>query len=374
MRSTKVNPFRIEVPDAVLDDLHGRLAAARPATPPILDGGERPETIQQIEELLAYWRDDFDWRAAERRLNDYPQFRADVDGVGLHFVHVRGRGTDPLPLLLTNGWPSSFVEYVGVLQPLADAGFSVVAPALPGFGFSDRCLDRPLDRSDLADLFDRLMVDVLGYPGYVAHGDDIGGKVVSRLGIHHADTVRAIQTANWLTLPVPDRQLDDQERAYRRADAGWEEAHGAYAHVQATRPQILTYALNDSPTGLAAWILEKFLTWSDPATRDRLATDDLLATVMIYWCTQTIGSSVRLYALRDSARDQPRPVPVPASVLVPNEPDLPAPPESGLRRAYPQLYRHRRLERGGHFLALEAPEIFVEEVVTAFAEYLPHPS
>ena len=370
MAQTEVSPFRIEVPDAVLDDLRARLAAARSASPPILDGGEQPATIQRIEELLAFWRDGFDWRATERRLNAFPQFRATVDGVGLHFIHIRGVGANPLPLLLTNGWPSTFVEYLGVLGPLTQAGFCVVVPALPGFGFSDRCLDRPLSRSQLADLFDGLMVDVLGYRNYVAHGDDIGGKVVSRLGIQHAGSVRAIQTANWFTLPIPEEHLDDAERAYRLADATWGQDHGAYAHVQATRPQTLTYALNDSPAGLAAWILEKFLTWSDPATRG-FSDEDLLTTVMIYWYTQTIGSSVRHYALHDGVRDEPRPVPVPASVLVPNEPDLPAPPESGLRRAYPQLYRHRRLDRGGHFLALEAPETFVAEIIAAFADYLP---
>jgi pimeloyl-ACP methyl ester carboxylesterase len=370
MTPTVVSPFRIELPDAALDDLHRRLADARPVMPPILDGGERLATIGRLEELLAYWRDGFDWPAAERRLNGFSQFRATVGGVGLHFVHVRGAGADPLPLLLTNGWPSSFVEYLGVLGPLTRAGFSVVVPALPGFGFSDRCLDRPLSRSQLADLFNELMADVLGYRSYVAHGDDIGGKVVSRLGIQHPATVRAIQTGNWFTLAVPEEQLDDAERAYRVADARWQQDHGAYAHVQATRPQTLTYALNDSPTGLAAWILEKFLTWSDPATRANISDDDLLTTVMIYWWTQTIGSSMRHYALRDSPRDEPRPVPVPTSVLVPNEPDLPAPPLSGLRRAYPQMFRHRRLDRGGHFLALEAPETFVDEVVTAFADHL----
>jgi pimeloyl-ACP methyl ester carboxylesterase len=205
----------------------------------------------------------------------------------------------------------------------------------------------------------------------VAHGDDIGGKVVSRIGIQHPETVRAIQTANWFTLPTPADQLDDAERAYRASDAVWEEAHGAYAHVQATRPQTLAYALNDSPVGLAAWILEKFLTWSDPTTRAGMSDDDLLSTVMIYWCTHTIGSSMRLYALQDGPRDEPRPVPVPASVLVPNEPHLPSPPDTVLYRAYPRMFRHRELDRGGHFLALESPETFVEEVIAAFADYMP---
>jgi len=155
--------FRIQVPESVLEDLQTRLSSARLATPPILEGGETPEVLDRIDGLLAYWRDGYDWRAAERRLNEFPQFRAKVGQVGLHFLHVRGSGPDPLPLLLTNGWPSSFVEYLGVLEPLVTAGFSVVVPALPGLGFSDHCLDKSLSRSEIADLFDGLMVDVLGY-------------------------------------------------------------------------------------------------------------------------------------------------------------------------------------------------------------------
>ncbi|MFF0267302.1 epoxide hydrolase family protein [Kribbella sp. NPDC004536] len=371
MARARVSPVQIDVPESVLEDLYLRLDVARLTSPPILDGGESQETIQRIEGLLTYWRHGYDWRAAERRLNAVPQFRATVDGIGLHFVHLRGAGKSPLPLLLTNGWPSSFAEYLGVLESLAAAGFSVVVPSLPGVGFSDRCLDQSLSRSRLADLFDELMTRVLGYSRYVAHGDDIGGRVVSRIGIHHGSSLAAFQTANWFTLPSSAHEADEAEQTYDSASEAWGQLHGAYAHVQETRPHTLAYALNDSPVGLAAWIAEKFLTWSDPATRSALTDDDLLTTVMIYWCTETIGSSMRLYALRDGARDELQPVPVPASVLVPNEPDLPVPPQSALQRAYPLMYRFRRLDRGGHFLAQESPETFVSEVTAAFAGYLP---
>jgi pimeloyl-ACP methyl ester carboxylesterase len=359
-----IEPFRIEVPDGVLDDLSARLRARRTVTPPIQGGLESLATIAEIERLVAYWADGFDWRAQEARLNAIPQFRATVDGVGLHFVHVRGAGPNPTPLLLTNGWPSSFVEYAGVLEPLAAAGFSVVAPALVGYGFSDRGLDRSLNRVEIAGLFNTLMVDHLGYPQYVAHGDDIGGGIVSRLGIHHPDTVAAVQTANWLIPPLPD-DASAEEHAYLAADAVWQERHGAYAHLQATRPHILASALDDSPAGLAAWILEKWLTWSDPATRPRLTDDDLLSTVMLYWVTRTIGSSVRLYALPKSVEPSDV-VTVPASVLIPHEPDLPEPPIALLHREYADLRRVQRVEAGGHFLAAEAPETFVAEIRAAF--------
>ncbi|WP_027344745.1 epoxide hydrolase family protein [Hamadaea tsunoensis] len=362
-----MEPFRIAVSDEVLHDLADRLARRRPQSPPVTGGGESAATVAEIDRLVAYWADGFDWRAQERRLNDLPQFRATVDGVGLHFVHVRGTGPDPTPLLLTNGWPSSFIEYATVIPLLAAAGFSVVAPALVGYGFSDRGLDRRLTRVEIAALFDKLMTEQLGYARYVAHGDDIGGGIVNRLGIHHPGTVAAVQSANWIIPPLP-ADADEAEHAYVAADAEWHRSLGGYSHVQATRPHLLAEALNDSPLGLAAWILEKWLTWSDPATRGRLSDDDLLANVTLYWITQTIGSSVRLYALASP----PTPtdvITVPASVLVPHEPDLPMPPDALLHRGYADLRRISHVPAGGHFLAAEAPETFVAEIEAAFADF-----
>jgi pimeloyl-ACP methyl ester carboxylesterase len=372
-----IEPFRIALPQASLDDLAGRLERARVPSPPILDGGESAETIQRVEELVAYWRTGYDWRAQERRLNALPHHRATVDGVPIHFLHVRGAGPDPLPLLLTNGWPSSFVEYLGVLGPLTDPAahggdprdaFTVVAPALPGYGFSGTSLDRHVDRVSIAGLFDRLMVEHLGHRGYVAHGDDIGGGIVNRLGMRHSGTVRAIQTTNWLA-PHDTARPSPAERAYLAAEREWDRVRGAYAHVQATRPQTLAYGLNDSPLGLAAWILEKFLTWSDPATRDRLSADDLITNVMLYWATSTIGSSMRLYAVDSAPAGAADRVTVPASVLLTREPALPAPPESWLRRAYPALTRVATLEEGGHFAAMETPRRFAAEIREAFRPY-----
>ncbi|MGI5227246.1 epoxide hydrolase family protein [Actinoallomurus sp. CA-142502] len=369
-----IEPFHIAVADEVLEDLAARLERTRPPSPQVLDGGESPETVERIEDLVAYWRSGYDWRAQEARLNAVPHFRAAVGDARIHFVHVPGSGPDPLPLLLTNGWPSSFVEYLGVLDRLTDPAayggdpadaFSVVVPALPGYGFSDPYPGR-LDRAVIAGLFDRLMVDGLGYASYVAHGDDIGGGVVNRLGMYHAATVRAIQTTNWIR-PADPTPRTPEEVAYVEAGRRWERTRGAYAHVQATRPQILAYGLNDSPSGLAAWVLEKWLTWSDPATRGRLADDDLLTNVMTYWVTGSIGSSSRLYAV--DAVPPPEAVSVPSSVLLTREPELPIPPEPWLRRAYPRMARLATTDEGGHFLALESPEQFVRHVREAFRPY-----
>jgi pimeloyl-ACP methyl ester carboxylesterase len=369
-----ISPFRVAVPDEVLDDLAVRLGRSRPPSPPIRDGGESAATLARIEELLAYWRSGYDWREEEARLNAVPQYRAAVGDALIHFVHVPGSGPAPLPLLLTNGWPSSFVEHLGVVDRLADPAayggdpadaFSVVVPAMPGYGFSAPYPGR-LDRAVIAGLFDRLMVEGLGYASYVAHGDDIGGGVVNRLGMYHAASVRAIQTTNW-TRPADPTPRTPEEEAYVAAEEHWELTRGAYAHVQATRPQILAYGLNDSPSGLAAWVLEKWLTWSDPATRGRLTDDDLLTNVMTYWVTGSIGSSSRLYAVdRTPPADA---VAVPSSLLLTREPELPVPPETWLRRAYPDLRRLVTADEGGHFLALESPEGFVRQVREAFRAY-----
>jgi pimeloyl-ACP methyl ester carboxylesterase len=364
-----VEPFRITLPDA--DDLTDRLARIRTPAPWILGAGEDAVTIERIEELIAHWRTGYDWPAQERRLNALPHYRTVIDGTPLNFLHVPGTGPAPLPLLLANGWPSSFVEYLGVLDRLADPAayggdpadaFTVVVPAMPGYGFS--APRRDADRVTIAGLFDRLMTEQLGHRGYVAHGDDIGGGVVNRLGIHHAGTVRAIQTTNWLRPRPPETP---EEEVFMAAEQRWEEERGAYAHVQATHPQTLAYALEDSPSGLAAWILEKFLTWSDPATRDRLSADDLLTNVMIYWMTRSIGTSIRLYGT--DSMSPAKPVAVPASILFTREPELALPPESWLRRAYPQLTRIATAREGGHFLALESPEVFVTEVREAFRPF-----
>jgi pimeloyl-ACP methyl ester carboxylesterase len=384
---TETPPFQIAVSDNALDDLARRLAAARlpprqsmPDSEPGDPAGEDDDTIERIAGLVAYWRDGYDWRAQERRLNAIPQFRAAVDGVGLHFVHVPGAGPAPLPLLLCNGWPSSFAEYLGVLSLLTDPAahgddpadsFTVVAPALPGYGFSDRCLDRRPTRRWIADLFHVLMAEQLGYERYVAHGDDIGGKVVSWLGVRNPPELLAVQTASPMSPYVATGDtLTAEEQSFVAASNRWDRDAGAYDHVQATRPRTLSLALNDSPVGLAAWILEKWLTWSDPATRAELGPDELLTNVMIYWLTETIGSSMRWYVpAAEPPLGRGEAITAPASVLNPHEPHLPVPPESWLRRAYPGMERYVVLDRGGHFLASENPHRFVAEIREAFRPY-----
>ena len=382
----RMEEFRVAVPDDVLADLADRLRRTRrppeqtgPDGPPGAAPHEDPATLRRIGDLIDRWRDGYDWRALERRINDIPQYRVTVEGVGLHVLRMPGAGPDPLPLLLLNGWPSSIIEYLDVLPRLADPAayggdpadsFTVIVPAMPGYGFSDRCLDRQPTRLWIAGLFDQLMRH-LGHGRYVAHGDDIGAGVLNRLGLLAPPGLVAMQSANPIRPHLgDDPRLSPEEQAYADAVARWDADHGAYAHVQATRPRTLAPALHDSPAGLATWILEKWLTWSDPATRDRLTDDHLLGTVTLYWATETIGSANRLYTAATAAPLEPgQRITVPTSVLVPNEPGLPPPPMSWLRRAYADVRERTVLEAGGHFLAAEAPDEFAARVRAAFRPY-----
>ena len=385
---TEPGPFQIAVPGDVLDDLARRLAAARlpprqsvPDSEPGDPAGEDDEVIERIAGLLAYWRDGYDWRDQERRMNAVPQRWAEVDGVGLHFLHVPGSGPDPMPLLLCNGWPSSMVEYLSVLSLLTDPAahgddpadsFTVVAPALPGFGFSDRCLDRRPTRRWVAGLFHRLMAGQLGYERYVAHGDDIGGKVISWLGVHNPPGLLAVQTASPMSPYLgPGDTLTAAEQSFVAASKRWDRDVGAYDHVQATRPRTLSLALNDSPAGLAAWIVEKLRAWSDcDGDVERSFTkDEILTNVTLYWLTETIGSSMRMYRANATIplAQHARRVQVPSGFsLFPA--DIVRPPRAWLERTA-NVVSVTEPPRGGHFAPFEEPELYAQELRAFFRPY-----
>jgi pimeloyl-ACP methyl ester carboxylesterase len=281
----------------------------------------------------------------------------DVDGVRLHVLRAGSAGAPKL--LLINGWPSTFAEYLPAL-PLLTA-FDVAIVSRPGYGFSDHGLDRPGDDEDAATLVGRALVDGLGWERFAAHGDDFGGSIVSRLALQRPDAVVAVHTCEWLEeLAAPDQTA--AERAYVDGVMRWREAERGYGHVQANRPQTFGLALDDSPLGLLAWIADKWLSWSDPAC---VLDDDLiLTTATIYWVTRTIAPSMRPYAvdpLPPSAR-----VAVPAGVTAGHE-ERPPPPREWLERSYADLRDYRVLERGGHFWAAEDPALFAERLRTFFA-------
>jgi pimeloyl-ACP methyl ester carboxylesterase len=375
-------PYTVDVAQTSLDDLRERLARTR--WPDEVDGAawEYGASLAYMRELIDYWRTGFDWRAAERTMNAAPHFRARVDGVGIHLIHQRGRGPAPLPLLITHGWPSSFVEMLALVPLLADPGahggdpadaFDVIVPSVPGFGFSDRP-GRGMTRSRVAGLWAGLM-EGLGYPRYAAHANDIGAVISGWLAADHPDRLIALHTLMPTFPPAvigeDARPPSAAEQAFARVQERWQREEGGYNLIQETRPQTLAYGLHDSPAGLAAWIVEKWLAWTgDPAEAARgISRDLLLANVTLYWVTGTANAANRSYfeRARETRRITSR-ITVPTGVALTTEP-IQRPPRERAERSFADIRRWVDLPRGGHFVAAEAPEVLAEELRAFFRPF-----
>ena len=377
-----IEPFRIDIADEVLADLRQRLRRTRWPGELEAAGWELGTPQGYLRELCNYWAGDFDWRAQERRLNGYPHFKAEIDGLNIHFIHVRGKGPNPRPMVLTHGWPSTFVELEKLIAPLSDpaavgadpaASFDLVIPSMPGYGFSDRPRRRGMDTAAIAAIWRRLMTDVLGYERFLAHGGDWGAGVSTALGRDHADVVEGIHlhfvAAGGDAPEVDESTLTEAERAYLSARARWQWAEGSYGHQQGTKPQSLGYGLNDSPAGLAGWIVEKWRAWSDCGgnVEARFSKDELLTHLTIYWATQTISSSLRLYFERNQA---PQLLPVNSPVVAPTAyarfpGEVLDPPREWIARFY-NLQRFSDMPRGGHFAAAEEPGLTADDIRASF--------
>ncbi len=327
-----------------------------------------------LKALMHHWRTAYDFDAAEQRLNALPQFRTTIAGFGVHYLHLRGQGPRPKPLLLLNGWPSSFAEYQKLAPMLADPAavggsaddaFDVVIPALPGFGFSDRPT-RPYPVA-AEDLFHSLMTGHLDYPTYLAAGTDIGAGVAARLAFQHPDAVRGIHISAVVDPPLTEtsRALTPEEKEYQVRSAQWEAEEGAYQHLQYTKPQTLAFALADSPVGLASWIVEKFYFWSDHGDdlRQTFPFDMLLDNLTIYWATGTIGSSMRYYYDDIHFRRRWKPgdrVTVPTAICMWPK-DLVVAPREWAERVY-NVQQYALQARGGHFPGWEAPDVYAQDL------------
>ncbi|MCC6716650.1 MAG: epoxide hydrolase [Acetobacteraceae bacterium] len=367
-----LRPFRIAVPDADIADLHARLDRTRwPDEINDADWGWGT-SLPWLRDLAQYWRHGFDWRAQEARLNTLPQFIATIDGQDIHFVHLRATGPNPLPLLLTHGWPGSFIEFEAI-APLLTAGapcFDLVIPSLPGYGFSGRPAAPGMSPHAIGALWARLMAG-LGYTRYGAQGGDWGAAVTTSVALAAPDAVIGIhQNMIIRMIPAPESP-SPAERAYLAEIAHWADAEGAYGHIQATRPQTLGYALTDSPVGLAGWISEKFRVWSD-CNGDPLncfTRDQLLTNIAIYWFTANITSSLRLYKERLRASPALAPgqrVATPFGYAAfPKE--IFRPPREFAERVY-DVRRWTEMPRGGHFAAMEQPDLLAGEIKAFFQE------
>lgn len=371
--SAQITPFRIDIPQDRLDDLGQRLANTR--WPDQVPGGwEAGVPLDYLKGLVHYWRTTYDWRAHEAQLNEFPQFTTDIDEQSVHFLHVRSPEPDALPLILTHGWPGSIVEFMQIIGPLTDPArhggdpadaFHVVAPSLPGFGFSSPLAAPGWNTSRVARAWAELM-NRLGYERYGAQGGDTGAIVSPALGRVDPDHVIGVHVNNLGTFPSGDPAelvgLNEADQARLALMTTWGRDMSGYAIVQATRPQTISYALTDSPVGQLAWIVEKFKEWTDPAAElpeDAIDRDVILTDVSVYWLTGTAGSAARIYYedAQTWGQAQPR-SPVPTGVAVfPN--DITIRP---LAERDHNVVQWTEFSRGGHFPALEAPGLLVDDV------------
>ena len=372
-----IRPFQVDIPEPVLADLKERLRGTR--YPDEIPGSdwEYGTNLAYLKELVGYWTDDFDWRAQERRINGFDHFRTVIDGLDIHFIHQRSPVEDATPLLISHGWPGSFLEFMKVIGPLTDPvahgghaqdAFHVVVPSIPGYGFSDKPRERGYGPAQMGDIFAKLM-ERLGYERYGVQGGDWGSVITTRIAARHPDRVIGLHLNLIGAGPppgvedpeagVPARELERM----RERDAFWAPEQGYFA-IQATKPQTIGYALNDSPAGLAAWIIDKVHVLCDcpGGHEDKFTKDELLANITLYWVTGTPTSAARIYY--ESGRGQgdllQGYIDVPtAAALFPKEIYLP--PRKWAEARY-NIVQWTEMPRGGHFAALEEPQLYIEDV------------
>ena len=378
-----VEPFRVAVSEEVIADLRVRLERTRFPDEVPDTGWEYGSNLAYMREVVDYWRTRYDWRAQEARINRFAQYQADIDGLKIHFIQEPGRGPNPKPVLLIHGWPGSIVEFMDIIPMLTDPGahggdprdsFTVIAPSLPGYGFSDHPRARAMNIQAIAEIFFKLMTDVLGFKRFAVQGGDWGAAVTSRIGEIHAPSVYGIHINMIAIGPAEGRsaaELTPEEKVFLGNMEKFRTGETGYQWIQGTKPQTLAYGLNDSPAGLAAWIIEKFRTWSDCKgdVESRFSKDQMLTNVMVYWVTQTINSSTRLYY---EARHHPwrlKPgtrIEAPTAVAVfPGE--LVLPPRHWAERVY-NVRRWTVMPRGGHFAAMEEPKLLADDIRAYFRE------
>ena len=367
-----IQPFTIAVSPFVISDLRERLGRAR--WPDEIEGSqwEYGTDLHYLEDLCTHWGHGFEWSEQEHYLNSFHHFHATIDGLGLHFIHEKGKGKNPVPILLTHGFPDSFVRFLKLIPLLTAEGpgglsFDVIVPSIPGYGFSDRPAKPGMNIERIAGLFARLMKEGLGYTKFIAHGGDWGSSITEQIAIQYPERLLGIHLTDipyHHLFSVKPEDLGPAEKEYLQAGQKWQMTEGAYAMLQSTKPQTLAYAVNDSPIGLAAWIIEKFHTWSD--IKDDLESvytrDELLTNLTIYWVTQTAGSAFRIYyeTKQHPPKNYGQKIDVPAGVCIFPKDIVPAPREFAERVFNVQQWT--KMKKGGHFAAMEQPSLLAGDI------------
>lgn len=374
--------FTIAIPEEALTDLRARLAKTRWPHDFANTNWEYGTNLTYLKELVDYWLHHYDWRKHEREMNTFSHFKTTIDDVPIHFIHERGKGPNPIPIILNHGWPWTFWDLHKVIRPLADPAafggdpqdaFDVVVPSLPGYGFSTPLTKTGVNYWNTADLWVKLMQDVLGYKKFAAQGGDWGAFVTEQLGHKYADRLigchlHVVAPLNMFTGGLPDAaEYGPDEQGWFEKNNNFFAAEAGYFALQTTKPQTITFALNDSPVGLCAWILEKRRTWSDcnGNVESRFSKDDLLTTMMIYWVTQSYGTSARYYYeaahnLWQPSHDRMPVVEAPTGVAVFLKEVLLMPQKWTER--YFNLKRRTIMPSGGHFASMEEPQALIKDI------------
>jgi pimeloyl-ACP methyl ester carboxylesterase len=370
-------PFQLHVADEALRDLRMRLARVRWPDEPPLEPWSTGTSVAYMRLLVDYWRDRFDWRTQEAKLNRFRQFTLRLAGIDVHFIHEEGKGPNPMPLLLSHGWPGSVAEFNKIIPMLTDPAqfgadpadaFTVVAPSLPGYTLSFKPNQKRFSVADIAEAFASLMTDGLGYKRFGAQGGDWGAFNSSCLGYRFPELMIGIHI-NLLAVRRDIKMLEnptDEERAYLTQLNHWTKEERGYQWIQGTKPTTLAFALTDSPVGLAAWILEKFWSWTDSGgdIESVISKDEMLTNITLYWVTAAIGSSFWPYYARIHG---PSPIPEGAEIAVPTgyvefPKEILRPPRSVAERMYTNIQRWTKEDKGGHFAALEQPDVLAREI------------
>jgi pimeloyl-ACP methyl ester carboxylesterase len=367
-----IQPFTIAISPFVIDDLRERLGRAR--WPDEIENShwEYGTDLNYLKDLCTHWGHGFEWSEQEHYLNSFHHYHTTIDGFGLHFIHEKGKGKHPVPILLTHGFPDSFIRFLKLIPLLTAEGpdglsFDVIVPSLPGYGFSDRPVQPGMDPNRIAGLFARLMSEELGYKKFMAHGGDWGSSITERLAIRYPDRLLGIHLTDipyHHLFALKPEDLTPPEKEYLDAGRKWQMAEGAYALLQATKPQTLAYAVNDSPIGLAAWIIDKFHAWSDinGDLESVYTRDELLTNLTIYWVTQTAGSAFRIYfeSMHHPPQENGKKIEVPAGICIFPKDMVPAPREFA-ERVF-NVRQWTKMKKGGHFTAMEQPDLLAADI------------
>jgi pimeloyl-ACP methyl ester carboxylesterase len=370
-----IQPFSINISPEALDDLKLRLKNTRWADEITYSGWNYGANLSYMKELTDYWLNKFDWRKIENEINAYPNFIDDIDGHKIHFMHIQGKGKKSIPLIITHGWPGSFLEMLKLIPLLTtDLGFSfdLVIPSILGFGFSDKITHKGCNSAFVADLWHKLMND-LGYNKFGAQGGDIGSGISTWLSLKYPNNVIGLHlnyiSGSYKPYLKEGEQLSEEVITFQKTQAYWSAKEGGYAYMHSTKPITLAYGLNDSPTGLCAWIIEKFNGWSDNKgnVENIFTRDELLANVTLYWLTQTIHSSIRIYnenSKKPMVFGEKDFIKVPVGFAkFPKE--LPTPPRSYIEKGF-NIQHWTEMPVGGHFAAMEQPNLLSKDITDFF--------